>query len=58
MTELHRCPRCKQEKELTTENFYVARPRPGHPKGGWQSGCIECWKQRNRENKQRRKESK
>lgn len=45
------CPKCGEEKELSEEYFYLARPRVGHKKQGWQSYCRECWKIINRDNK-------
>lgn len=53
MTQTKICPKCLIAKELTEENFYVARPREGHNKVGWQSGCKDCWKQINKANKKR-----
>jgi hypothetical protein len=47
------CPRCKEEKLLTEENFYPARPRLGRKAQGWQSYCRPCWKHINKENKER-----
>lgn len=47
------CPKCGKEKTLTEDNFYLARPRMGHKKAGWQSYCKACWKQINLNNKLR-----
>lgn len=55
MLEVRVCKRCGQEKQLTAEFWYVQRARDGHPKGGWQSHCRECWRQINKHNKQKRK---
>lgn len=49
------CPRCKLEKELTEENFYPARPRRNHKGCGWQSYCKVCWKDINREQREKKK---
>lgn len=47
------CPRCGEEKELTEDNFYPARPRKNHKKPGWQSYCRLCWRDINKSNKNR-----
>lgn len=49
------CKRCNAEKPLNDDYWYKQRPRIGHPKGSWQSNCKLCWRDVNRENKQRRK---
>lgn len=51
------CTNCTHEKPLTEDYWYIARPREGHPSQGWQSFCRQCWRDKNKANKQRRKAS-
>jgi len=55
--QLRTCTKCSKTKELSPVNWYIARPRKGH-KAGWQSYCIECWKDINKQNKERIKSEK
>jgi len=56
MPDEKRCNKCAVLKPATPEFFYVQRARDGH-KEGWESHCRECWKEINKANKKRIRQS-